>query len=147
VPDYAGSLIDHLNIAVPDLARSLAFYEPVLATLGITKLLRVPAGPGQLEMHGFGRHPKPFFWLVADGRVGDDMHLAFTAADRDTVRAFYDAALAAGATSLLPPGLRPEYQPDYYGAFVLDPDGINLEAVCHHGDRADVSSAPDRADD
>lgn len=132
MPDYSGSLIDHLNIAVPDLDRSSAFYGPVLETLGITRLLTVAPTAGQLAMHGFGRHPKPFFWLVADGRVGDNVHLAFTAENRDAVRAFYDAAMTAGARSLIAPGLRPEYQPDYYGAFVLDPDGINLEAVCHH---------------
>lgn len=136
MPDYTGSLIDHLNIAVPDLATSLAFYEPVLATLDIVKLLEVPADPAadQLEMHGFGQHPKPFFWLVAAGRVGDNMHLAFTAKDRDAVRAFYDAALAHGGRSVLEPAVHPEYQPDYYGAFVLDPDGINVEAVCHRRD-------------
>ena len=132
MPDYSGSLIDHLNIGVPDLDRSSAFYDAVLPTLGITRLLTVPQTPDQLAMRGFGRHPKPFFWLVADGRVGDDVHLAFTAESRDAVRAFYDAAMAAGARSLLAPGLRPEYHSDYYGAFVLDPDGINLEAVCHH---------------
>lgn len=103
MPDFTGSSIDHLNIAVPDLARSLAFYEPTLASLGIVKVMTVPAdeATGQLEMHGFGWEHKPFFWLVAGGRT------------------------------LLEPGLRPEYQPDYYGAFVLDPDGINVEAVCH----------------
>jgi catechol 2,3-dioxygenase-like lactoylglutathione lyase family enzyme len=131
MPDFTGSLIDHLNIAVPDLPRSLTFYEPV------------PADPaaGQLEMHGFGRHPKPFFWLVADGAVGSNMHLAFTADDRATVRAFYDAALAAGGRSLLEPGQRPEYHADYYGAFVLDPDGVNVEAVCHQPEQPS-STAP-----
>ncbi|MDO3639138.1 VOC family protein [Mycolicibacterium arseniciresistens] len=143
MPDFTGSLIDHLNIAVPDLPRSLAFYEPVLAVLGIVKLLEVPADPaaGQLEMHGFGRHPKPFFWLVADGTVGSNMHLAFTADDRATVRAFHDAALAAGGRSLLEPGQRPEYHADYYGAFVLDPDGVNVEAVCHQPEQPS-STAP-----
>jgi len=134
MPDYTGSLIDHLNIAVPDLARSLAFYTPCLAELGIVELLAFPAGatsPSQPEMHGFGRGPKPFFWLIADGAAGSNMHIAFTAPDRETVRAFYDTALAAGGTSHLPPGVRDEYHPDYYGGFVFDPDGINVEAVCH----------------
>ena len=82
-------------------------------------------------MHGFGQGHKPFFWLVADGAVGTHVHLAFIAKDRATVRRFFDVALESGGRSLLAPGLRPEYQPDYYGAFVLDPDGINVEAVCH----------------
>ncbi|MET0865379.1 MAG: VOC family protein [Nakamurella sp.] len=126
-------MIDHLNIAVPDLPRSLAFYEPVLGSIGITPLLAIPDdGTGNLpEMHGFGVHPKPFFWLIAGGTVGSNMHLAFTVENRAAVRTFWDAALAAGATPTLEPGVRPEYHPDYYGAFVLDPDGINLEAVCH----------------
>lgn len=133
MPDFTGSSIDHLNLAVPDLARSLAFYEPTLASLGIVKVMTVPAdeATGQLEMHGFGWEHKPFFWLVADGRVGDNVHVAFVAENRAAVRGFYETALAAGGRTLLEPGLRPEYQPDYYGAFVLDPDGINVEAVCH----------------
>jgi len=133
MPGFTGSLIDHLNVSVPDLGRSLSFYEPVLASLGIEKLLAVPADPeaDQLEMHGFGRHPKPFFWLVADGAAGSNMHVAFTADDRETVRRFYATALGAGGRPLLEPGLRPEYHADYYGAFVLDPDGVNVEAVCH----------------
>lgn len=119
---------------MPDLARSLAFYGPVLATLDIVKIMSVDADPAnyQLEMHAYGWDHKPFFWLVAEGRVGTNMHLAFTAKDRATVRRFYDVALASGGTSALEPGLRPDYQPDYYGAFVFDTDGINVEAVCHH---------------
>lgn len=133
MPDFTGSLIDHLNVGVPDLSRSLAFYEPALASLGIVKLLAVPADElsGQREMHGFGWGHKPFFWLVAGDRVGDEVHVAFIAEHRSAVRGFYETALAAGGRPLLEPGLRPEYQPDYYGAFVLDPDGINVEAVCH----------------
>lgn len=133
MPDFTGSRIDHLNIAVPDLDRSVAFYEPVLATLGIDRLLEVPADPhaDQLPMVAFGVHPKPFFWLVADGRVGSGMHLAFTAPDRASVQTFYDAALRHGARGKLAPAVHPEYQDDYYGAFVLDPDGVDLEAVCH----------------
>ncbi|WP_375424573.1 VOC family protein [uncultured Friedmanniella sp.] len=133
MPEYSGSLIDHLNVAVPDLDRSVAFYSLALAPLDIVTLLQVPADPAadQLRMHAFGQHPKPFFWLVEQGRVGTNMHLAFTAQDRASVDAFYAAALEAGATSQVAPAEHPEYQPDYYGAFVLDPDGISLEAVCH----------------
>ncbi len=133
MPDFTGSQIDHLNIAVPDLHRSLAFYEPALASIGIVKLLEFPADESEPrpEMHGFGRHPKPFFWLIAEGTAGTNMHIAFTVEDREAVRRFYDAALAAGGTSHLEPGVRPEYHEDYYGGFVLDSDGINVEAVCH----------------
>lgn len=133
MPDLTGSLIDHLNIAVPDLARSVSFYEPVLATLGITTLLEVPAdlGNDQLAMHGFGIAPKPFFWLLERGSVGPHMHVAFVAEDRATVRRFYDTALANRGTSLHQPAVHTEYHDDYYGGFVLDPDGINVEAVCH----------------
>lgn len=128
-PDTAGSRLDHLNLAVPDLARSLAFYEPALASIGIEKVLVIP--PGELpEMHGFGTD-RPFFWLIADGRVGTNMHLAFAAATREHVDRFYDTALAVGGTSLHAPAVHPEYHPQYYGAFLLDPDGINVEAVCH----------------
>ena len=134
MPDYTGSLIDHLNIAVPDLERSLAFYTPCLAELGIVELLAFPAGatsPDQPEMHGFGRAPKPFFWLIADGTAGSNMHLAFTVPTREDVTVFYRAALDAGAGPLQAPAIHPEYHADYFGAFVLDPHGINLEAVCH----------------
>jgi catechol 2,3-dioxygenase-like lactoylglutathione lyase family enzyme len=136
VPGLTGSLIDHLNLPVDDLNRAVAFYEVALAPLGIGTLLSVPADPAadQKAMHAFGVHPKPFFWLVDSGgdgvRYDTDTHVAFSANDRATVDSFYEAALAAGATSLRPPGLWTEYHPAYYGAFVSDPDGINLEAVC-----------------
>lgn len=132
--DLSGSRIDHLNVGVPDLARSAAFYEPVLAAIGITTLLRVPADSSadQRAMHGFGVGAKPFFWLVASERVGTDVHLAFTVDTRATVHDFHEAALAAGAQELHAPAVHPEYHDDYYGGFVVDPNGINLEAVCHH---------------
>lgn len=83
-------------------------------------------------MTGFGlAGVKPYFWLVDSGTVGTNMHLAFTVDTRDEAHTFYDAALAAGATSLHPPGVFTEYHDDYYGGFVTDPLGINLEAVCH----------------
>ena len=133
----SGSRIDHLNLAVPDLAAAVAFYKPVLASIGITKMLEIPpnATPNQpTAMTGFGlADVKPYFWLINGGTVGTNMHLAFTVDSREDVTTFYRAALAAGASSLLEPGVRPEYHADYYGGFVLDPHGINLEAVCHHG--------------
>ncbi|MFG1927751.1 VOC family protein [Cryptosporangium sp. NPDC048952] len=131
----AGSRIDHLNLAVPDLAAAVAFYEPVLASIGISKMLEIPpnATPNQpTAMTGFGlADVKPYFWLIDGGTVGTNMHVAFTVDSRADVTTFYEAALAAGASVLLPPAVHEEYHPDYFGAFVLDPHGINLEAVCH----------------
>lgn len=135
MPDFTASLIDHLNVSVTDLSRSVAFYTAALAPLGVGTTMSVPADPstGQRPMHGFGWHHKPFLWLVEGGQPGPDTHIGLTAPDQETVRAFYAAALAAGATTRRAPGYCPEYHPGYYGAFVNDPDGINLEAV-HHGD-------------
>ncbi|GAA0238723.1 VOC family protein [Cryptosporangium japonicum] len=131
----AGSRIDHLNLAVPDLAAAVAFYEPVLASVGISKMLEIPpnATPNQpTAMTGFGlADVKPYFWLIDGGTVGTNMHLAFTVDTRDDVVTFHEAALAAGASELLPPAVHEEYHADYFGGFVLDPHGINLEAVCH----------------
>lgn len=135
VSDRSGSRIDHLNIAVPDHAAAVSFYEPVLASIGIVKMLEIPTlkEGTQPAMTGFGlAGVKPYFWLVDSGTVGSNMHLAFTVQTREEVHTFYDAALAAGATSLHPPGVWAEYHEDYYGGFVTDPLGINLEAVCHH---------------
>ncbi|GAB3602900.1 VOC family protein [Kineococcus gypseus] len=134
---FTGSMIDHLNLPVGDLPRAVRFYEAALAPLGIGTLLRVPASPerDQKAMHAFGAGRKPFFWLVESGGEGPrydaDTHVAFTAADRASVDAFHAAALAAGATSLRPPGVWAEYHAGYYGAFVSDPDGVNVEAVHH----------------
>ena len=142
MPDFAGSLIDHLNLPVTDLSRSVGFYKAALAPLGITTRLAVPADPEheQKAMHAFGVGDKPFFWLV-QGEPGQrydvDTHVAFSADDRATVRAFHEAAVAAGATTLRPPGVWPEYHEGYYGAFLTDPDGINVEAVCHGPDEED----------
>lgn len=133
--DPTGSRIDHLNIAVPNLKTAVAFYEPVLASIGITKMLQIPADHEQQlpAMTGFGWPDlKPYFWLVDSGTVGTNMHLAFSVDTREAVHTFYDAALTAGAISLHAPAVHPEYHPDYYGGFVRDPHGINLEGVCHH---------------
>ena len=132
--DRAGSRIDHLNIAVPDLTAAVAFYQPTLASIGITRMLEIPADPAhhQPAMTGFGcAEVKPYFWLIDHGSVGTSMHVAFTVDTREDVDIFYRAALDAGATALHSPAVHKQYHPDYFGGFVIDPHGINLEAVCH----------------
>jgi catechol 2,3-dioxygenase-like lactoylglutathione lyase family enzyme len=121
-------MIDHVGISVGDYARSKAFYEQALAPLGIS-LLMEPA-PGTVG--GFGTPQRPFFWI--DTRrpgVGGGVHVAFTVEERATVDAFHAAALEAGGIDNGGPGVRALYHPSYYGAYVLDPDGNNVEAVCH----------------
>jgi len=120
-------MIDHIGFSVSDIERSKAFYVKALAPLGYT-LLR------EYLPHavGFGAAQKPDFWIGASpGKIGSTVHIAILAETRGIVRAFYDAALAAGGRDNGPPGVREMYHPHYYGAFVLDPDGHNIEAVCH----------------
>ena len=118
--------LDHIGVEVKDYAASKAFYEQALAPLGM-KVVMEPA-PGAA---GFGAD-FPFFWIFARGREPvSGAHVAFTAADREMVDAFHGAALAAGGTDNGGPGVRERYHANYYGAFVLDPDGNNVEAVCH----------------
>jgi catechol 2,3-dioxygenase-like lactoylglutathione lyase family enzyme len=119
-------MLDHVTIGVMGLARSRAFYDAALAPLGILWM----AGEGD-DFAGFGDGTKAFFWIGAKPKGLAGAHIAFTAPDRATVDRFYAAALVAGGRDNGAPGLRPHYHPDYYGAFVLDPDGHNIEAVCH----------------
>ena len=118
-------MIDHTGVQVNDLEQSIAFYTKALAPLDYTLIMKFG------EAAGFGIGGKPDFWI--DGRKGptDSIHIAFRAAGRAQVRAFYAAALAAGGRDNGAPGVRPHYHEHYYGAFVLDPDGHNIEAVCH----------------
>ena len=120
-------MLDHVSFQCSDLPASAAFYDAVLAPLGASRLMDVGAAIG------YGIPPKPDFWIgVFDSGEGfRESHIAFEAPDRATVRAFFYAAVAAGAEVLHEPRLWPEYHPDYYGAFVRDPDGNNVEAVCH----------------
>ncbi len=117
-------MIDHIGISVSDLGRSVAFYEKALAPLGYTLIMRFD------QAAGFGIGGKPDFW-IGIGTPKDRVHVAIAAKGRGAVRAFYDAAIAAGATDNGPPGTRPQYHEHYYGAFVHDLDGHNIEAVCH----------------
>jgi catechol 2,3-dioxygenase-like lactoylglutathione lyase family enzyme len=120
------AMLDHVTIGVTDLARACAFYDATLAPLG----LRFMAGDGD-HFAGYGDGDKAFFWIGEKPEVLTGVHIAFTAADRATVDRFYAAALAAGGQDNGAPGPRPHYHADYYGAFALDPDGHNIEAVCH----------------
>jgi catechol 2,3-dioxygenase-like lactoylglutathione lyase family enzyme len=125
-------MIDHLGIAVRNHAASKAFYLAALAPLGIGVVMEVPKSEsGASSDHtGLGANGKPFFWIT-EGQVAGAMHLALVAETRAQVDAFYAAALKAGGRDNGPPGIRAHYHPDYYGAFVMDPNGVNLEAVCH----------------
>jgi catechol 2,3-dioxygenase-like lactoylglutathione lyase family enzyme len=117
-------MIDHINIGVSDLVASRVFYEAALEPLGIEYVMQNAAGVG------FGRGGRPVFW-ISDRGPGGPVHIAFTSPDRATVDVFHRAALAAGGRDNGAPGVRSLYHPTYYGAFVLDPDGNNIEAVVH----------------
>jgi catechol 2,3-dioxygenase-like lactoylglutathione lyase family enzyme len=124
-------VIDHMGMPVRDIARATEFDLQALAPLGIAIVMEVGAEEsGHRAAVGFGSNFKPFFW-IGEGASSGPLHVAFAADNRAGVDAFYRAALAAGATDNGPPGLRPQYHANYYGAFVLDPDGNNIEAVCH----------------
>jgi catechol 2,3-dioxygenase-like lactoylglutathione lyase family enzyme len=118
-------MIDHSGISVSDVAKSKAFYRSALAPLGYTLLMEWE------QAAGFGVAPKPDFWIGQGEPNVPPIHIAFRAESRAQVDAFYRAAMAAGGTDNGGPGPRPQYHPHYYGAFVLDPDGHNIEAVCH----------------
>ena len=117
-------ILDHVNIGVAGLAASRAFSERALAPLGITFVMANQAGVG------FGSGGKPEFWISERGRSGL-VHIAFAGADRGTVDRFHSEAIAAGGRDNGAPGVRSQYHPFSYGAFVLDPDGNNIEAVTH----------------
>ena len=124
-------MLDHIGFAVSDFARAKAFYIRALAPLGIGILAEVTAEQtGKAAGVGFGSDGKAYFWF-GDGSGIGGAHIAFAASTRAAVDAFYREALAAGGKDNGAPGLRPQYHPDYYGAFVFDPDGHNIEAVCH----------------
>lgn len=131
-------MLDHVNLRVTDYQRSKTFYEAALAPLGFVLAMEASSGAGFRKGH------IPCFWVkkgeptgvtkepdVAAGCGGPAIHVAFTAEDRSAVDAFHRAALAAGGRDNGAPAVRAEYHPNYYGAFVLDPDGYNIEAVCH----------------
>jgi catechol 2,3-dioxygenase-like lactoylglutathione lyase family enzyme len=123
------SLIDHINLLVSDIERSKRFFQEALSPLGYELLME-----HRISGAGFGQAAKPDFWIKQEV-LSSAIHVAFASPDRATVDAFHDAAIAAGGRDNGPPGLRPEYHSTYYGAYVLDPDGNNIEAVCHRPER------------
>jgi catechol 2,3-dioxygenase-like lactoylglutathione lyase family enzyme len=124
-------MIDHIGFPVADYACSKAFYARALAPLGYVLVMEVQQDENDSPAAGFGKGGKPDFWIGGEGRLNRAMHVAIAADDRAAVDSFYREALAAGGKDNGAPGLRPHYHPNYYGAFVLDPDGHNIEAVCH----------------
>jgi catechol 2,3-dioxygenase-like lactoylglutathione lyase family enzyme len=122
--DIFRPMLDHISLRVNDFDRAIAFYKAALAPIGYSVVMEFP------DVAGLGEPGKPDLWVMKSGNAVNPTHLAFRAT-RAAVDAFHAAALAAGATDNGPPGLRLEYHPNYYGAFVLDPEGNNIEVVCH----------------
>ena len=134
-------MIDHTGVRVSDYARARSFYRAALAPLGYQLLMEFPAAvTGSDDVAGFGVPPNPDFWIAAGRPNSPPIHVAFRVSARALVDAFHTAALAAGGRDNGAPGPRPHYHADYYGAFVLDPDGHNIEVVCHEA----VSATPGR---
>jgi len=122
-------MLDHIILAVSDLPRSVAFYERALAPLGITHFFDYDGEDGHPDLKGFGRDGKGFFWLKAGEPSAAAVHFAFVAESREAVDAFYSAAMSAGARDNISPRVRAEYDPMYYAADILDPDGYSVEVV------------------
>jgi catechol 2,3-dioxygenase-like lactoylglutathione lyase family enzyme len=133
LPRREKTVIDHVGFPVSDYAKSKAFYERALAPLGYSMIMEVGADLTEsgAAACGFGKDSKPDFWIGGEGGLTGLIHVAIVVESRAIVDAFYKAALAAGGKDNGAPGIRAHYHPDYYGAFVLDPDGHNIEAVCH----------------
>lgn len=128
-------MIDHLSLLVSDYEKSKSFYLQALAPTGHSRLLELPAKPGALSgSAGFCHADGSDFWIGQGDPIQPPIHIAFRVPSRAAVDAFYKAAIAAGGRDKGAPGLRPQYHPHYYGAFVLDPDGHNIEAVCHEAE-------------
>jgi len=124
-------MLDHMSIQCSDMDAAAAFYDAVLERVGAGRIMAFDAPQGKVI--GYGKGNKPSFWLgpLTTGEPNREIHIAFEAADRASVRSFFATAVGTGATVLHEPRVWPEYHPTYYGAFVRDPDGNNVEAVCH----------------
>lgn len=130
--EFAGSTIDHLGIGVSDIVHARAFYEQALKPLGITLMMSIETDPpgDKPRRLGFGFAGKPFLWLHDAPVPSHGAHIALIAQSHEAVDAFHAAAMAAGGRDNGAPGIRPLYHSKYYAAYVLAPDGVNLEAVC-----------------
>jgi len=127
-------IVDHVGFGVSDYPRAKRFYTEALAPLGFMLVMEVSPEQnegGKVWACGFGKDGKPEFWIGSDGKTTPPLHVAFVVDTRAAVRAFHEAALRAGGRDNGAPGLRPQYHANYYGAFVFDLDGHNVEAVCH----------------
>lgn len=125
-------MLDHIGYSVTDIDRSKRFYIAALIPLSITVVMEVTVEQSGKDAHvGFGANGRPFFWIGTGAKQHGPVHVAFSATSRAQVEAFYKAAMSAGGSDNGAPGIRAHYHPNYYGAFVLDPDGNNIEAVCH----------------
>lgn len=118
-------MIDHTGITVRDFSKSRSFYQTILGALGYQQTMEFPGHAG------FGKDHQPAFWISTEGEPLKKFHIAFAAPSRKSVDEFHQAALRAGGKDNGAPGLRPNYHENYYAAFILDPDGYNIEAVCH----------------
>ena len=125
-------MIDHTGFQVSDFEKSKTFYAAALAPIGYRLILEIPPGQTGGPAAGFGEPPKPDFWIGEGPPSRSPVHIAFRVERRALVDEFHAAALGAGGRNNGAPGMRPHYHPNYYGAFVLDPDGYNVEVVCHH---------------
>jgi catechol 2,3-dioxygenase-like lactoylglutathione lyase family enzyme len=124
-------VIDHTGLNVSDFQKSREFYARALGAIGYAVIMEFPLQDGSGQVAGFGEPPKPDFWIATGTPNKPHLHIAFRVASRRQVDDFYRAALAAGGRDNGAPGVREHYHPNYYGAFVRDPDGHNIEAVCH----------------
>jgi len=124
-------MLDHIGFPVSDYERAKNFYLKALAPLGYSLIMEVSQQANDQLAAGFGADDKPDFWIGGEGGLDKPLHVAILAKDHASVDAFYEAAIAAGGRDNGAPGIRAHYHPNYYGAFVLDPDGHNIEAVCH----------------
>jgi catechol 2,3-dioxygenase-like lactoylglutathione lyase family enzyme len=125
-------MIDHTGVSVSNYEQSKRFYRETLTAIGYELIIEFPPSvTGSVDVAGFGEGGKPDFWVVSGVPNKPPVHVAFRVNSRAVVDAFYKAALAAGGSDNGQPGLRPHYHANYYGAFVRDPDGHNIEAVCH----------------
>ncbi len=126
-------MLDHIGLSVADYPKAKAFYDAVMPTIGASCVVALTAADtgGTYEGAGYGINGKPSFWIGTGARTKGSLHIAFVAESRAAVDAFHAAAIAAGGKDNGPPGIRAHYHPNYYGAFVLDLDGHNIEAVCH----------------